>query len=94
MSYDPYDHLGEDDRHDWEMRTWLAAQRRLRDLEERGHRRTQLFDRAEHGERCCRAGCQAAGVRLVRLTGDLFCPAHDPLAAPHWGRPCCVRKED
>ena len=90
--YDPAEHVDEDDRHDQEMQQWFRARRRLRDLEERGYTRTPLFDEAT-STRCHRPGCGHSGVRLIRLTGDAVCAAHDPLAGPHWGQPCC-RRED
>lgn len=90
--YDPAEHLDEDDRHDWEMQQWLRVQRRLRDIDERGWTRTPLFDEAT-STRCCRPGCHDSDVRLIRLTGDVVCATHDPLATPHWGASCC-RRED
>lgn len=95
MSYDPLEHMDVADRADWEVRQHLWAQRRLRDLETKGYARAQLTD--EHnGTTCCRAGCGRAAVRWMRLTADVpngFCAAHDPLAVPHWGAACCVRRD-
>lgn len=76
--YDPSDHVANDDRHEWEMQTWLRAQRRLRQLEgERPSGRNLLVNVAT-SDRCCRPKCSKPG-RLIRLTGDVICPDHDPL---------------
>ncbi|MFN2591498.1 MAG: hypothetical protein ABR532_01520 [Candidatus Dormibacteria bacterium] len=91
--YDPAEHIDADDRADWEVRQHLWAQRRLRDLEQKGYARTPLFDTPQNGDRCHRRGCRGTG-RLIRLTGDVVCPGHDPLAVPHWGAACCTRGEE
>lgn len=91
--WDPADQLAEDDRHEWEMAGWLRAQRRLRSLDESRPSGRQLLTDTPSGTRCCRAGCNSTDVRLIRLTGDQVCGEHDPLRAPHWGRPCCSRKD-
>jgi hypothetical protein len=88
--WDPAERLDDEARNDWEVAQHLYAQRRLRDLEERGHRRSQLFSEPQNGPRCCRAGCGRTDTRLIRLTGDVVCPAHDPLVRCHdrqgwWG---------
>ena len=95
--YDPWDHLDDEQRNEWEIRQHLYAQRRLAELEREGRRsgRALLVDTAT-STRCCRKGCNRTDVRLIRLTGEVVCPTHDPLASFYWGEPCraCGWKED
>jgi hypothetical protein len=89
MTYwDPEERLADDELNEWRVQQHLYAERRLRDIVERGFIRTQLFNEPQ-SDRCCRKGCGAREeLRLIRLTGDVVCDRHDPLRTPGPAR-CC-----
>lgn len=90
-----FDSLPEHEQNEWAVnatlraKRWLADQRDGYDPAERN--RKMLAAVEPKAQVCCR--CRRAGVRMVAITGDWFCEAHDPLARTYVAARCCGRRE-